>query len=166
MNGIVNELRQRGLTVTFAESCTGGLLAKLITDVPGASAVFRGSVVSYSAEIKEKLLGVSPETVRIYGEVSRETALEMARGARRAIGADIAVSVTGSAGPEPDEPGKPVGLIWLAADCDAGSRAVSLQNDFPADARRLNREAAADAAKKLISDILSQGNISSSENVE
>ena len=155
MTEIVNVLKQRGLTVTFAESCTGGLLAKLMTDVPGASAVFRGSIVSYSAEIKEKLLGVNPETISRYGEVSRETALEMAQGARRVIGADIAVSVTGSAGPEPDEPGKPVGLIWLAADSEGGSRTLCIQNDFPSDARRLNREAAADAAKKLILGILS-----------
>ncbi len=155
MTGIVNELKKRRLTVTFAESCTGGLLAKLITDVPGASAVFKGSVVSYSAGIKEKLLGVDPETIRRYGEVSRETALEMAAGARRAIGADIAVSVTGSAGPEPDEPGKPVGLIWLAAAWENGSRAVSIMNDFPEDARRLNREAAARAAEELILSILS-----------
>ena len=157
MEEIIKELKNRHMTVTFAESCTGGLLAKLITDVPGASSVFKGSVVSYSAEIKEKLLGVSPETIREYGEVSRETALEMATGARRLIGADIAVSVTGSAGPEPDEPGKPVGLIWLAADSELGSRAVSIRNDFSADARRLNREAAARTAEELISAILSEG---------
>ena len=149
MKELVRLLASKGMTITFAESCTGGLLAKLITDVPGASAVFKGSVVSYSAEVKERLLGVSPGTIEEYGEVSRETAVEMAVGARELLGADIAVSVTGSAGPTPDEPGKPVGLIWLAAAGPGGVEAESIYNDFPENTRERNRAAAAEKAAEM-----------------
>ena len=154
MKGLVRMLAERGMTITFAESCTGGLLAKLITDVPGASAVFKGSVVSYSAQVKESLLGVSPDTIQAHGEVSRETAAEMAQGARRLVGADIAVAVTGSAGPTPDEPGKPVGLIWIAAADKNGVKAESIYNDFPENTRERNRAAAAEKAVQMAAEII------------
>lgn len=106
-------LRHRGLTLALAESCTGGLIAKRITDIPGSSSYFLGGLVTYSNESKQALLGVKEATLAAYGAVSEQTAREMAVGARRAIGADIAVSVTGIAGPGGGSPEKPVGTVWI-----------------------------------------------------
>lgn len=106
-------LKKRGLTVTCAESCTGGLIAKLLTDPAGASAVFRGSFVTYCDEMKTAMLGVKPETLGRFGAVSPETAREMAAGALSRAGADVALSATGVAGPGTSE-GKPVGTVCVA----------------------------------------------------
>jgi CDP-diacylglycerol--glycerol-3-phosphate 3-phosphatidyltransferase len=110
-------LVRRGLTLAVAESCTGGLLAAAITDQPGSSAYFKGGVVAYSNEIKERLLGVAPDLLRQYGAVSAEAAQALAEGARSRFGADLAVAITGIAGPDADGTEKPIGLthIWLAA---------------------------------------------------
>lgn len=107
-------LRQRGLTLAVAESCTGGLLSHRITDVPGSSDYYLGSVTAYANEVKEQLLGVPRDILETVGAVSRETALAMARGARRLLGADLALSVTGIAGPGGGTPQKPVGLTYIA----------------------------------------------------
>jgi nicotinamide-nucleotide amidase len=113
---IVLELsRARGLTLGTAESCTGGMVAVRLTSVPGSSDVFRGGVVAYANELKERELGVPAETLREHGAVSRETALAMAEGARTRLGVDVAVSVTGVAGPDGGTEEKPVGLVHLAA---------------------------------------------------
>ena len=104
-------LREQGLTLGTAESCTGGLAAKRMTDLPGASQVFKGGVVCYTNEVKHSVLGVRQETLDQYGAVSRETAAELARGACRVLGSDVGISMTGVAGPDPDE-GKPVGLVY------------------------------------------------------
>ncbi len=106
-------LTERSLTFAAAESCTGGLIAKRITDLPGASSVFLGGVVSYTNGVKAKVLGVPEETLEKYGAVSRETALAMAAGVRRLTGADLAVSVTGLCGPTGDERGTPVGTGFV-----------------------------------------------------
>ena len=106
-------LAERGLTFSAAESCTGGLIAKRITDLPGASAVFLGGVVSYTNGVKERLLGVPSEVLEKFGAVSRETALAMAAGVRDRTGADLAVSVTGICGPGTDERGTPVGTGFV-----------------------------------------------------
>ena len=106
-------LTERGLTFASAESCTGGLIAKRITDLPGASAVFLGGVVSYTNGVKAKVLGVPEETLEKYGAVSRETALAMAEGVRKLTGADMAVSVTGICGPASDERSTPVGTGFV-----------------------------------------------------
>ena len=111
---LVPLLAERGLTLGCAESCTGGLFAKRITDVPGASKVFRGGIVSYTNEVKTNLLGVSPKLLEDEGAVSRPVAEAMAVGARRALGCDIAVSFTGVAGPGPDDRGNPEGLVFVA----------------------------------------------------
>lgn len=113
-------LRGRGLTLGAAESCTGGLIAKRFTDQPGASAVFRGGIVSYSSELKTSLLGVPEELLRAHGAVSRPVAEAMAAGARKALGCDLAVAATGVAGPDPDENGNPVGLVYVALATPAG----------------------------------------------
>ena len=114
-------LRQRGLTLAAAESCTGGLIAKRMTDLPGASQVFRGGVVSYTNEVKVAVLGVRQETLDRFGAVSAETAREMAEGVRRITGADIGLSVTGVAGPDPDERGTPVGIVYIGLAAPEGT---------------------------------------------
>lgn len=111
----VKLLLEKGLQTAAAESCTGGYVAKRLTDVSGSSAVFQYGFVTYSNEAKMKMLGVSPETLEKYSAVSPETAAEMAAGARRVSGADIAVAVTGNAGPAPSE-GKAVGEVYIAVD--------------------------------------------------
>ena len=109
----VNLLKFKNLTVTFAESCTGGLLCKSVTDVPGASAVLHGGVVTYSNEIKINVTGVSPETIDKYTEVSYRCAEEMAAGAARLFGADIGISATGYAGPGGGTDDNPVGTVYV-----------------------------------------------------
>lgn len=101
------------MTVTTAESCTGGLLAGRIMNVAGASDVYREGYITYSNDAKERLLGVSRDTLEEYGAVSRQTACEMAEGAARAAGADAALSVTGIAGPGGGTKDKPVGLVYV-----------------------------------------------------
>ena len=110
---LLNELRSRGLTFSAAESCTGGLIAKRLTDIPGASAAFHGGVVSYTNEVKHAVLGVPQELLDTYGAVSAPVAKAMAEGARRITGADLALSVTGVAGPDKDDRGNDVGTVFV-----------------------------------------------------
>jgi PncC family amidohydrolase len=107
-------LTEQGLTIAVAESCTGGLIAHRLTNVPGSSAYFVGGMVAYSNQVKERVLGVSGETLAAYGAVSEECAQEMAGGARRLFGTDVAISSTGIAGPTGGTPQKPVGLVYVA----------------------------------------------------
>ena len=107
-------LRERGLTLSAAESCTGGLIAKRMTDLPGASNVFRGGVVSYTNGVKAGVLGVPEELLEEYGAVSDPVARAMAEGCRRVCGSDLAVSVTGVAGPDTDDRGNEVGTVFIA----------------------------------------------------
>ena len=116
-------LKSLSLTCATAESCTGGGVGSAITAVPGSSDVYLGGVVSYANSVKIGVLGVSPRTIERHGAVSRECALEMAEGVRRLLSADIAVSVTGVAGPGGGTPEKPVGLVWFAVASKDGSRA-------------------------------------------
>ena len=144
-------LAERGLTVAVAESCTGGLIAHRLTNVPGSSRYFLGGVVAYANEVKERVLGVRSETLRRYGAVSRETALEMAREVRRLLGADIALSATGIAGPTGGTPEKPVGLVYVAlaaADCEQCRRHVWQG------ARLHNKEQTAEAALRMLLEYL------------
>ena len=108
-----NLLREKGLTLGTAESCTGGLIAKLMTDLPGSSQVFNGGIVSYTNGVKAGVLGVSQDLLDEYGAVSAQVAEAMARGAKAVLGCDIAVSATGVAGPDSDDRGNPVGLVYL-----------------------------------------------------
>ena len=107
-------LRERGLTLSTAESCTGGLIAKRVTDIPGASQVFRGGVVSYTNDVKADVLGVPRATLDACGAVSEPVARAMAEGCRRLCGSDIALAVTGLAGPEGDDRGNEVGTVYIA----------------------------------------------------
>ncbi|MDD4237162.1 MAG: nicotinamide-nucleotide amidohydrolase family protein [Desulfotomaculaceae bacterium] len=113
-------LRQRGLTIALAESCTGGLIAARLTNTPGSSEYVKGGVVSYTNEIKEKLLGVPPDILEKHGAVSRETASAMAEGIRDRASSDIGLSVTGIAGPGGDTPDKPLGLVYIGLSTSSG----------------------------------------------
>ena len=144
---VVDLLRDRGLTLGTAESCTGGLVAARITDVPGSSDVFLGSIVSYADSVKRDRLGVPDDVLAAHGAVSAETAEAMAAGARAALGVDVAVSVTGIAGPGGGTEEKPVGLVYLHAVGPDGE--VSRRLDFPGD-RETIRLRAAVAALHLV----------------
>ena len=111
---VIAALKARGLTLAAAESCTGGLTAKRLTDVPGASAVFLGGVVSYTNGVKERALGVPHDMLEEYGAVSEPVARAMAEGVRRLTCADLALSVTGVAGPDKDDRGHDVGTVYIA----------------------------------------------------
>jgi PncC family amidohydrolase len=106
-------LRQRGLTLAAAESCTGGLVGHCITNVPGSSDYYLGSVTAYAYEAKVRLLGVKWSTLDAHGAVSDEVVLEMAAGVREALGADVGISISGIAGPSGGTPEKPVGLVYF-----------------------------------------------------
>ena len=120
---VVELLKEKGKTVTTAESCTGGLVAGRLLNVPGASSVYMEGYITYSNEAKEKLLGVSHATLEQYGAVNKETACEMAEGAAKAAGADLAISVTGIAGPDGGTKEKPVGLVYVGCYADGEARA-------------------------------------------
>ncbi|MCX7755316.1 MAG: CinA family protein [Anaerolineales bacterium] len=144
-------LRARRWKLATAESCTGGLIGHLLTDVPGCSEYYLGGVVAYAYEAKVALLSVSWETLQKYGAVSRETVLEMARGARTLLGADIAISVSGIAGPGGATPNKPVGTTWLGLSTAEGewARVYCFSGD-----RAQNKADSAQAALQFVLDAL------------
>jgi PncC family amidohydrolase len=144
-------LHQHGLKLVLAESCSGGLLGSRITDVPGSSEYFLASVVAYSYEAKADLLGVSWDTLNTKGAVSRETVLEMARGVRNLMKADIAISVSGIAGPGGGTPEKPVGTTWIGFVAEDGEWAQIFQ--FSGD-REANKVSSVDAALRILLDYL------------
>ena len=115
---IINKLIEKNISISFAESCTGGALASTITKIPGVSKIFKGSFVTYSDEYKERFLNVSPSTIKTYGVVSKEVAFEMAEGLKKITGADIVISVTGNAGPTQGDINEPIGRIYLGFSID------------------------------------------------
>ena len=119
---LVELLKARGLTCATAESCTGGGVGSAITAVPGSSAVFMGGVISYANEVKRDVLGVSDRNLQTVGAVSPEVAAQMADGARRLLKTDLAVSLTGIAGPDGGSAEKPVGLVWFGLSAKDGTR--------------------------------------------
>ncbi len=150
-NLIGNILHTRGLKLAAAESCTGGLIGNRITDVVGSSEYFLGSIVAYAYEVKVKLLDVSWNTLNKYGAVSRETVLEMARGVQQRIGSDVAISVSGIAGPGGGTPEKPVGTTWIGLIAKDGEWAKEFH--FSGN-REQNKSSAADAALQMLLDYL------------
>ena len=147
-------LKARGVTFAAAESCTGGLIAKRITDVPGASGVFMGGVVSYTNIVKHRVLGVPADMLEEYGAVSAPVARAMAEGARKATTADCAVSVTGVAGPDRDERGNPVGTVFIGFS--SPKETIAERFDFGAASREEIRGEAADEAFKLLEEKLKE----------
>jgi len=150
---VLSLCRERGLTLATAESCTGGLVAARLTSIPGSSDVFVGGVVAYSNAVKREELGVPAETLEADGAVSEETAAAMAEGARERLGVDVAVSVTGVAGPGGGTEEKPVGLVYLHAVGPDGARSVSFS--VPSDRESIRRRAAV-AAIHLVRRLLTQ----------
>ena len=133
LNALANELilrlREKRLTFGTAESCTGGLISKTVTDIAGCSDVFLGGVVSYANSVKEGLLGVDKKTLAAVGAVSAEVAMQMALGAKEALGADVTVAVTGIAGPGGGSEEKPVGLVYISV-CHGDDKLVCEECHF------------------------------------
>jgi PncC family amidohydrolase len=152
-----NILKARNLKLVAAESCTGGLIGNRITDISGSSEYFLGSIVAYAYDVKVALLDVSWDTLKTYGAVSQETVLEMAKGARNRLGGDIAISVSGIAGPNGGTPEKPVGTTWIGLVSNEGEWAKEFH--FSGN-RQENKSSAADAALQMLLDYL-QGNLKS-----
>jgi PncC family amidohydrolase len=150
-------LRARGDFLCTAESCTGGLVGHLLTNVAGSSAYYVGGVIAYANEVKRRVLGVPQEILATYGAVSSQTAIAMAQGARQLFGSEfpldrlLAISTTGIAGPSGATPSKPVGLVWIGFDSPRGSTAVEFS--FHAD-RLVNKKLFAQAALKHALDFL------------
>ena len=151
---IVGELiRQHAFTLAVAESCTGGLLSHRLTNVPGSSTYFTGGIISYSNQAKMGLLNVKPDTLDKHGAVSKETAIEMARGIRFTLEADVGLAVTGIAGPGGGSPDKPVGLTWIGLSMPQGDDAWR----FVWQGNRLeNKEASVEQALKILVKALSE----------
>lgn len=137
----------RGLTVSVAESCTGGLLGHLLTNVSGASAYFAGGAVTYGDGLKRQILGVPAETLTAHGAVSAQVAVAMATGGRQAFATDLCAAVTGIAGPEGGSRAKPVGLTYVAVAGPSGTEVKRFI--WPGD-RRANKTSSADAALRLL----------------
>lgn len=144
---------EQGLTLALAESCTGGLIGHRVTNVPGSSGYFVGGVVAYAYDAKERVLGVRHSTLYDHGAVSEETAIELARGVRRLLMTDVALAVTGIAGPGGGMPEKPVGLVYIALSARDFERCERYV--WPYD-RAGNKAASADAALTLLLEYLEE----------
>lgn len=148
---VVEKLKESKLTLAVAESCTGGYLAKRITDIAGASSVFAGGFITYSNESKINLLGVNPQTLVTHTAVSSETATEMAIGARKRLNTDIAISITGEAGPEPDPATKkPVGTVFIGVATETSAYSVNLTISRQRDREYIRKVASSRALKEIL----------------
>jgi len=152
---IIKKALLQGVQIGTAESCTGGLIAKRITDISGSSEVFAGSIVSYSNEVKMARLGVEPKTLEQFGAVSEQTAREMAYGALTALAVDIAVSTTGIAGPDGASEDKPVGTVWIGIAHKSAKDNSSIENSatsflFEGDREQIRAQASQEALKSLL----------------
>jgi PncC family amidohydrolase len=146
--GLARLLISRGLTLAVAESCTGGLIGQRITSVSGSSQYFAGGVISYSNDVKVRLLGVSAKVLESAGAVSRETAAAMAQGVRRLCRADIGVSCTGIAGPGGGTSAKPVGLVYIAVSGRRGGKVTGFR--FCGNRAAIRRQASEQALKMVL----------------
>ena len=150
----VRILTEKNMKIATAESCTGGMIAQMITDISGASSVFDCGIVSYSNSIKSSLLGVSEDTLKTHGAVSEETVREMVSGVLKISGADIGIAVSGIAGPSSDDTDKPVGLIYIAVATNEKTFVKKLNNSFSVNIRENNRNSAANEALRLVCEVL------------
>ena len=141
----------KGRTLATAESCTGGGIGAALTGVPGSSLVYKGGIISYTNEVKSALLGISPELLNDVGAVSAPVAEAMAVGARKALSADIAVSVTGLAGPDGDEYGNPVGTVFIGY-CDK-DHLISMRFLFAGDRESVRQQAVMEGLKIILHNI-------------
>lgn len=144
---VIEIFREKGLSLALAESCTGGMIAETITNVAGASDIFYGSAVTYVNGAKEHILGVARETLEKHGAVSSECAEEMACGARRVYGADVAMSVTGIAGPGGGSEAKPVGTVWFGLATKDG--AETFRRRFDGDRAAVRRQTVEEVLRRL-----------------
>ena len=149
--GVANLLRQKGLTLGVIESATGGLISHLITNVPGSSDYYEGSITAYSNQVKTGVVGVRENTISKYGAVSSQVAEEMAQGGRKVLAVDICLADTGIAGPGGATPGKPVGLFYIGLSHQAGT--YSQKHNFQGD-REQNKRSAAEAALSWLKEYL------------
>ena len=140
VEALVERLKVRAITISTAESCTGGLLGKLITDISGSSAVYPGGIISYASRVKHELLGVDQDDLDTLGPVSASVARQMAENVRRVIGADLGVGITGIAGPNSDDTGRPVGLVYIAAS--DGQLTLVRERRFDGDRAAVREQAA------------------------
>lgn len=136
---VVERFKEEKLTLSVAESCTGGWLSKIITEISGASEVFMGGVCSYSNEVKQNILGVNAETLESFGAVSEQTAQEMSEGIVNIMKTSVGVGITGIAGPASDNTNKKVGLIFISITHNNTTDVIKLENDFSGDVRYKNR---------------------------
>ena len=136
---VVKRFKEEKLTLSFAESCTGGWLSKIITEISGASEIFMGGVCSYSNDVKQNVLGVKEETLKAYGAVSEQTAREMSEGVTKLMNTTVGVGVTGIAAPLSDNTQKKVGLIYISITHNKKTDVIKLENDFSGDVRYKNR---------------------------
>lgn len=144
---VIEIFREKGLSLALAESCTGGMIAETITNVAGASDIFYGSAVTYVNSAKEHILGVARETLEKHGAVSSECAEEMACGARRVYGADVAMSVTGIAGPGGGSAAKPVGTVWFGLASKDGTE--TFRRRFDGDRAAVRRQTVEEVLRRL-----------------
>jgi nicotinamide-nucleotide amidase len=148
---IGNLLRRKGLTLGVVESATGGLISHRITNIPGSSDYYQGSITAYSNQVKVKVVGVKEATLNRHGAVSAQVAEEMAGGGRKVLGADVCIADTGIAGPGGAEPGKPVGLFYIGLSHKGGT--YSRKHNFSGD-REQNKQSAAEAALEWLKEYL------------
>ena len=149
--GVANLLRQKGLTLGVIESATGGLISHLITNVPGSSDYYEGSITAYSNQVKTGVVGVRENTISKYGAVSSQVAEEMAQGGRKVLAVDICLADTGIAGPSGATSGKPAGLFYIGLSHQAGT--YSQKHNFQGD-REQNKRSAAEAALSWLKEYL------------
>ena len=153
---LVDSATEKGITIATAESCTGGLIGAAITAIPGSSTPFKGGIIAYDNAVKTKLLGVSPSVLGKYGAVSQKTAERMAAGAVERLGVDMAVSVTGVAGPDGGSEDKPVGTVWmgLAVKVDGKVEFTATLHSFGDIGRNKVRDVTCYKALKALSETL------------
>ena len=149
----VQKLVEEKLTLSVAESCTGGWLSKILTDISGVSAIYKGGVCSYANETKMNILGVDKNTLDSVGAVSEQVAAQMATGVRKTLNTDIGIGITGIAGPTSDNTSKPVGLIYVAISFGDKTKVIELRNKFNDDIRTNNRLSAIETALNLLGGI-------------